>query len=78
MLSSTGQFTVFFLVEQRRGGGDGGDLISPQQDPGSTLGFSQHNYSRTETKRERVGTRAKAKKGKLYLSVSTASQIIPF
>lgn len=29
-----------------------GDLISPQQDLGSTLGFSQHNYRGRETEKE--------------------------
>lgn len=41
--------------ESRRGVGgvsECGDLISPQQDLGSTLGFSQHNYSGRGTEKE--------------------------
>lgn len=43
-------FSVFLVNQGRRvgGGGECGDLISPQQD----LGFSQHNYRGRETEKE--------------------------
>lgn len=50
----------------RQGGGVSvmvGDLISPQQDLGSTLGFSQHHYRGRETEGERVGARAETQEG---------------
>ena len=56
VLPPSGRRSLLPLVQRRRvAGGPGsesGDLIGPEQDLGSSPGFSQHSCSRRETERE--------------------------